>query len=124
MGVIIKLQVKISREVNGFYGCMPDNRTSSWYSRPGILKKSNDRQPSESREKKALKKKIHRALLEARNAQHNGDHEAAREIVRQMMAEAAPAAYRASLEGGFNWVVEALKPLDELMLPDDNNHDH
>lgn len=69
------------------------------------------------REKKELKKKIHRALLEARNALHRGEEVKAREIVRQVMAEAAPLAYRASLEGGFNWVVEELKPLDELMLP-------
>jgi len=73
-------------------------------------------------EKKALKKKIHRALVEARKARYRGDEEKAREIIRKMMAEAAPAAYRASLEGGFNWVVEALKPLDEFMLPDDDSN--
>ncbi len=78
-----------------------------------------NRQPFTDREKEALKKKIHRALLEARNAQHEGDHEVARAIVRKMMSEAAPAAYRANLEGGFNWVVEALRPLDEMLLPED-----
>jgi len=72
-----------------------------------------------SDKKGALKKKIHRALVEARNAQHRGDEEAARAIVRQIMAEAAPAAYEASKEGSFNWVVEALKPLDDLLLPDE-----
>lgn len=70
-------------------------------------------------EKTMLKKKIHRALVEARSAQHRGDEAAARAIVRQIMAEAAPAAYEASKEGAFNWVVEALKPLDDLLLPDD-----
>ncbi len=79
-----------------------------------------NKQPFRPGEKKALKKKIHRALVEARKARHRGDEEKAREIIRQMMAEAAPAAYRASLEGGFNWVVEELKPLDEFMLPNDD----
>jgi hypothetical protein len=70
-------------------------------------------------QKAALKKKIHRALVEARNAQHRGDEEAVRVIVSRIMAEAVPAAYEASKEGTFNWVVEALKPLDDLLLPDD-----
>jgi len=69
--------------------------------------------------KKLLKKKIHRALVEAREAQHRGDEEKARAVVRKIMLEAAPAAYEASKEGAFNWVVEALKPLDDLFLPDD-----
>ncbi|MGM0688042.1 MAG: hypothetical protein ACQESO_00485 [Bacillota bacterium] len=66
-----------------------------------------------------MKNKIHRALVDARNALHRGDEEAARGIVRQIMSEAAPAAFEASKEGAFNWVVEELKPLDELLLPDD-----
>ena len=70
-------------------------------------------------QKAMLKKIIHRALVDARKAQHRGDEEAARSIVRQIMTEAAPAAYEASKEGSFNWVVEALKPLDDLLLPDD-----
>jgi hypothetical protein len=70
-------------------------------------------------EKEALKKKIHRALFEARNALYRENEEEAREIVRRIMAEAAPAAYEAGREGGFNWVVEALKPLDDLLLPDE-----
>lgn len=74
-----------------------------------------------SRKKRALKKKIHRALFEARNALHSGDEESARKIIRQVMAEAAPAALEAGKEGSFNWVVEALKPLDELLLPDDES---
>ncbi len=84
------------------------------------MDKDINKQPFRSGEKEALKKKIHRALVEARKARYHGDEEKAREIVRQMMAEAAPAAQRASREGGFNWVVEALKPLDDLMLPDDD----
>lgn len=111
--------------MNGLrYGCMPENLCIPANTAGQVLSKSKDRQQFESPEQKALKKKIHRALLEARNAQHNGDHEAARKIVRQIMAEAAPEAYRASLEGGFNWVVETLKPLDELMLPDDDSDEH
>jgi protein involved in temperature-dependent protein secretion len=74
-----------------------------------------------AQKKRALKKKIHRALFEARNALHSGDEETARKITRQIMAEAAPAALEASKEGSFNWVVEALKPLDDLLLPDDES---
>ncbi len=85
--------------------------------RARIMNNREDGNRTRPREKKELKKKIHRALLEARNALHRGEETKAREIVRQVMAEAAPLAYRASLEGGFNWVVEELKPLDELMLP-------
>ena len=84
------------------------------------MSKDINTKPLSPGEKKTLKKKIHRALVEARKARYRGNEEKAREIIRQMMAEAAPAAYQASLEGGFNWVVEALKPLDEFMLPDDD----
>lgn len=84
------------------------------------MKKNQKNRPLRSRKRQELEKKIHRALVEARNAQHRGDEEEARAIVRQIMREAAPAAFEASKEGGFNWVVEALKPLDELMLPDDD----
>ncbi len=83
------------------------------------MSKDKGSKPFRPQEREALKKKIHRALLEARNALHRGDEGAARAIVRQVMAEAAPAAYEASKEGGFNWVIEALKPLDDLLLPDD-----
>jgi hypothetical protein len=72
-----------------------------------------------SREQKELKKKIQRALFEARNAVHLGDLETARSIIRQVMAEAAPALYQANQTGGENWVLEALKPLDDLLLPDE-----
>ncbi len=82
----------------------------------------NDNKPFRPQNRNQLKKKIHRALVEARKAQYRGDEEAAREIVRKVMAEAAPAALEASKEGGFNWVVEALKPLDDLMLPENNDH--
>ncbi len=82
------------------------------------MKKGNDGKAYRSADRAALKKKIHRALVEARTALHRGDDEAARIIVHKIMAEAAPEAYRAGLEGGFNWVVEELKPLDELLLPD------
>ncbi len=75
--------------------------------------------PFRSGEKEALKKKIHRALVEARKARYRGDEKNVREIINQVMSEAAPAAHRASLEGGFNWVVEELKALDDLLLPDD-----
>lgn len=71
--------------------------------------------------KRTLKKKIHRALFEARKALHGGDEETARKIIRQVIADAAPAALEASKEGSFNWVVEALKPLDDLLLPDDED---
>ncbi len=71
-------------------------------------------------ERRKLEKKIHRALVEARNALYRGDRDEARAVVSRIMAEAAPAAYRANLSGGHNWVIEALKPLDELMLPDDD----
>ncbi len=77
-----------------------------------------DKKPFRSQDRELLKKKIHRALVEARKAQYRGDEETARKIVQKVMAEAAPAALEASKEGSFNWVVEALKPLDELMLPD------
>lgn len=80
------------------------------------------KQPFRPGEKQALKKKIHRALVEARKTRYEGNEDKARDIIRQMMAEAAPAAHRASLEGGFNWVVEELKPLDEFMLPDDDTN--
>ncbi len=80
----------------------------------------NNNKPYRPQNREQLKKKIHRALVEARSAQHRGDQEAAREIVRKIMTEAAPTALEASREGAFNWVVEALKPLDELMLPDDD----
>ena len=71
-------------------------------------------------EKEAVKKKIHRALFEARKARYLGNEEAVRDIISSAIAEAAPAAYRASREGSFNWVVEALRPLDEMLLPDDD----
>ncbi len=85
------------------------------------MDKNKYNRPLRASEKEKLKKKIHRALVEARSALHRGDKKAAREIVRKIMAEAAPAAYEASKEGSFNWVVEALKPLDELMLPENND---
>ncbi|MBW6464167.1 MAG: hypothetical protein K0B84_08295 [Firmicutes bacterium] len=78
-----------------------------------------DEKPMKQKEVEALKKKIHRALVEARNARYHGDEAEVRQIINRMMAEAAPAAYKASKEGAFNWVVEALKPLDEMLLPDD-----
>lgn len=86
------------------------------------MDKEKDKKPFRSTDKEALKKKIHRALVEARKAQHRGDEETARKIVREIMAEAAPAALEASKEGSFNWVVEALKPLDELLLPENSDH--
>ncbi len=76
---------------------------------------------STTSKKRALKKKVHRALFEARNALHSGDEETARKIIRQVIADAAPAALEASKEGSFNWVVEVLKPLDDLLLPDDED---
>ncbi len=76
-----------------------------------------DRKTVRLREEIALKKKIHRALIEGRTALYRGDEEGARIIVQRVMAEAAPTAYRVGLAGGTNWVVEALKPLDELLLP-------
>lgn len=78
-----------------------------------------DKKPYRSQDRRQLEKKIHRALVEARSARHRGDEDAVISIVRQIMAEAAPAALEASKEGAFNWVVEALKPLDEMLLPDD-----
>ncbi len=57
---------------------------------------------SGSQNREQLRKKIHRALVEARGALHRGDEDAARAIVRQIMTEAAPAAFEASKEGGFN----------------------
>jgi hypothetical protein len=74
---------------------------------------------SRSREEKILKKKVHRALFEARNALYRNDEEEARRIVRKVIEESAPLAYQVSLESGFNWVIEVLKPLDELFLPDE-----
>lgn len=82
------------------------------------MDKEKDKKPFRPSDKEVLKKKIHRALVEARKAQYQGDEETARNIVREIMAEAAPSALEASKEGTFNWVVEALKPLDELMLPE------
>ena len=70
-------------------------------------------------ERQKLRKKIHRTLFEARKALHEGDEEKARIIIKQMMVEATPAAVKASKEHGFNWVVEELKILDELLLPDE-----
>lgn len=78
-----------------------------------------DDKPIKQKEIEALKKKIHRALVEARNARYQGDEAEVRQIIKRIMTEAAPAAYKASKEGAFNWVVEALKPLDEMFLPDD-----
>jgi hypothetical protein len=75
--------------------------------------------PTRLDDKELLKKKIHRALVEARNARYQGDEETVKDIISRIMADAAPAAYKASREGPFNWVVEALKPLDEMLLPDD-----
>ncbi|MBM4236839.1 MAG: hypothetical protein FJ152_10325 [Firmicutes bacterium] len=72
-----------------------------------------------AREEKILKKKVHRSLFEAREAIFRGDEEAARRIVHKVIKESAPLAYKASLSGGFNWVVEILKPLDDLFLPDE-----
>lgn len=77
------------------------------------------KQPFRSGDKEALLRKIHRALVEARSARYREDEEEVRKIVQKIMAEAAPAAYEASKEGRFNWVVEALRPIDELLLPDD-----
>jgi hypothetical protein len=76
--------------------------------------------PTRVDDKDLIKKKIHRALVEARNARYHGDEEAVRDIISRIMADAAPVAYKASKEGSFNWVVEALKPLDEMLLPDDD----
>jgi hypothetical protein len=77
------------------------------------------KQPFRSGDKEVLLRKIHRALVEARSASYRGDEEEVRKIIKKIMAEAAPAAYEASKEGSFNWVVEALKPIDDLLLPDD-----
>jgi hypothetical protein len=74
---------------------------------------------SRAKEVKNLKKKVHRALFEARSALYRDDEEEARRIVRKVIEESAPLAYKASLSGGFNWVIEILKPLDDLFLPDD-----
>ncbi|HED23516.1 MAG TPA: hypothetical protein ENN91_00150 [Firmicutes bacterium] len=79
--------------------------------KPGDRKKTNTQ--------KALEKKIHRALVEARAALHSGDEQAARDIARRIMREVAPYAFEASKKGGFNWVIKALEPIDELFLPDD-----
>ncbi len=78
----------------------------------------NDR-PISKKEKEALKRKIHRALVEARSARYRGDEVAVKSIIKDIMATAAPAAFKASREGAFNWVVEELKPLDEMLLPDE-----
>ncbi|OPL15060.1 MAG: hypothetical protein AVO34_00700 [Firmicutes bacterium ML8_F2] len=75
--------------------------------------------------RKVLENKIHRALVEARTALHNGDKKNARKIARRIMKEAAPFAYEAKIQGNFNWVIKALEPIDELFLPDDpedSNH--
>ncbi len=74
---------------------------------------------SRAREEKILKKKVHRALFEARSSLYRDDEEEARRIVRKVIEESAPLAYKASLSGGLNWVIEILKPLDDLFLPDD-----
>ena len=74
---------------------------------------------SKSKEENILKKKVHRALFEAREALFRGDEEEARRIVHKVIKESAPLAYKASLSGGFNWVIEILKPLDDLFLPDE-----
>lgn len=87
------------------------------------MSRDKSKKTFQNREREVLKKKIHRALVEARNARHCGDEEQVELIVRQTIKEAAPAAYEANREGSFNWVVEALKPLDELLLPDDTDPD-
>ena len=74
---------------------------------------------SKSKEEKILKKKVHRALFEARKAIYRDDEEEARRIVRKVIEESAPLAYQVTLSGGFNWVIEILKPLDDLFLPDE-----
>ncbi len=102
-----------TREVKGSFS--PDKGTARQ------VDNEKDKKPFRSSDKEALKKKIPRALVETRKAQHEGDEETARKIVREIMAEAAPAALEASKEGSFNWVVEALKPLDELLLPENND---
>lgn len=74
---------------------------------------------SKSKEEKILKKKVHRALFEARKAIYRDDEEEARRIVRKVIEESAPLAYQVTLSGEFNWVIEILKPLDDLFLPDE-----
>ena len=74
--------------------------------------------PFRSGDDKALKKKIHRALVEARSARYRGDEAEVERIIRETIVAAAPAAMKAGREGSFNWVVEALRPLDEMLLPD------
>ncbi len=74
---------------------------------------------SKSTEEKILKKKVHRALFEARKALYRDNEEEARLIVRKVIEESAPLAYQVTLSGGFNWVIEILKPLDDLFLPDE-----
>ena len=74
---------------------------------------------SRAREEKILKKQVHRSLFEAREALFRGDEEEARCIVQKVIKESVPLAYKASLSGGFNWVIEILKPLDDLFLPDE-----
>ncbi len=74
---------------------------------------------SKSKEEKILKKKVHRALFEARKAIYRDNEEEARRIVRKVIEESAPLAYQVTLSGGFNWVIEILKPLDDLFLPDE-----
>jgi hypothetical protein len=74
---------------------------------------------SKKTEKRILEKKVHRALFDVRKAIYMNDEAEARRIVRNVIKDAAPLAYQASFEGGFNWVVEILKPLDDLFLPDD-----
>ncbi len=80
---------------------------------------SNQADSSRLKKEALLKKKVHRALFNARKALHEKDEASARRIVRKVIEESASLAYEASLEGGFNWVVEVLKPLDDLFLPDD-----
>ena len=74
---------------------------------------------SKSKEEKILKKKVHRALFEARKAIYRDNEEEPRRIVRKVIEESAPLAYQVTLSGGFNWVIEILKPLDDLFLPDE-----
>ncbi len=72
-----------------------------------------------SRVEKILEKKVHRAIFEARKAIYQKDEDKARRIVRKVIEESAPLAYRVAVSGKFNWVIEILKPLDDLFLPDE-----
>lgn len=67
-----------------------------------------------------LRKKVHHALVAARNAHYRNDEAEARLIVRKVFEESAALAYKVGLEGDCNWAIEILKPLDELFLPDDD----